>query len=36
MGDEGRGYGGDGGRLPGATVVLALLFLASSERKYEF
>ncbi len=32
-GDEGRGYGGDGGRLVGAAVVTALLSLASPERK---
>lgn len=36
MGDEGRGYGGDGGRLVGAAVASALLSLASPERKKEF
>lgn len=30
-GDEGRGYGGDGGRLLGAVAVSALLSLASPE-----
>ncbi len=33
IGEEGRGYGGDGGRLVGAPVVSALLSLASPERK---
>lgn len=33
MGDDGRGYGGDGGRFVGAAVASALLSLASPERK---
>lgn len=33
IGDEGRGYGGDGGRLVGADVVSVLLSLASPERR---
>lgn len=36
IGDDGRGYGGDGGRLVGAAVVSALLSLASPERRREF
>lgn len=37
IGDEGRGYGGDGGRLVGAAVVVsALLSLVSPKRKLEF
>lgn len=33
IGDDGRGYGGDGGRLEDAIVVSALLSLASPEGK---
>lgn len=33
MGDDGRGYGGDGGRFVGAAVASALLSLASPEGK---
>lgn len=36
IGDDGRGYGGNGGRLVDAAAVSALPFFASPERKSSF